>query len=370
MLIVSCAYAQKASDNAERLVALGMENVTHKELSDKLQVIAFENRRYRFDAFGLKEIIGQAKLQGDSIKLIIKRRDIPVLYVLQVGGEITEVSWSHEIDHIYPYEQAANPSYFKVDIPIGFDYRYQIGNYDRHVRLALMSTVGLDITVAKGLSFQGAMGIPTFNNMDTRNYLRPTHLLMVKDIRLPQNVLASTSIGFFGRNRAGMHFQWKKFIDNGTFSIGMNAGYTTYSNFSGMMDFLPVEDQNYSYFSFDMGYRWKKYDVQTNVSVGKFLYNDTGVQLSIFRQINVKQIGFMLMHTTLGSNGGFFLRMPFIFNKYTKPTKVRIRPMRLVPLDYRYRGNDRVSRQYFVGETLLNQMWNYYPSLVTKTLNE
>lgn len=360
--------AQQSSDKLQRMAALGFENLELITISDGYQNIAFENRRYRYAATAINHLLSDSLISSDTLDLVMKYRNLPITSIRLINGQLISILFNNSKPHYARNDSLINPSFFRLDLPLGIDYGYQLGNYDRPLLLALHATAGVELSVADGLGLQAAMAFPLFNNHDSNTYVRLHHLILTHDFRLPNQFWLSASAGLFGRNRAGFDLQWIKLLNQGNWAYGMQLGYTHYNELTGRAKFRQLENFPSFLYTFDLSWRWSRYDLVASLSAGQFLYKDKGFNFQLSRYWGERQLGLQLAWTEEGKNGGFFLRWPFLYNDHGKPSSVRPRPMRSIPLDYRYVGNDRTARNYYTGETLIRRLREYDPSILQKRI--
>lgn len=359
-------WAQQPTDRIQRMAFYGFENIHLHEQRDGYQLIAFENRRYRYAASAIRLLLADSLFGTDTLELVLKYRNLPVTSITVINGKAETFRLDDRDSRYYKDRSVTNPSFLRFDLPMGIDYAYQLGNFDRWFLLALHATAGLEVSLADGLGMQAAMAFPLFNNHDSNTYVRLHHLMLTHDFRLPNQFWVSASAGLFGRNRAGFDLQWMKLLQQGGWAYGMQLGYTQYNELTGRAKFRQLEDNPSFLYTFDIAWRWQRYDMLAVLTAGQFLYQDKGFTFQLSRYWGERQIGLQLAWTEEGKNGGFFVRWPFLYSDHGKPSSVRPRPMRSIPLDYRYVGNDRTARNYYSGETLIRRFREYDPSILQK----
>lgn len=367
-LLSQLLLSQQGSNALQRMEEHGFENLQLVEEREGYRLIAFENRRYRYAATAINKLLSDSLLPADTLVLVMKYRNLPVTTFSIINNRLTDIRFDEHDAQRFKDSRLSNPSFRRLDLPLGIDYAYQLGNFDRWFLLALHATAGLEITLADGLGLQTALAFPLFNNHDSNTYVRLHHLILTHDIRLPNHVWMSASAGLFGRNRAGFDLQWIKLLNQGTWAYGMQLGYTHYNELTGRAKFRQLENIPSFLYTFDVAWRWERYDLVAAISAGQFLYQDKGITFNLSRYWGERQIGLQLAWTDEGKNGGFFVRWPFLYSDHGKPSGLRPRPMRSIPLDYRYVGNDRTARNYYTGETLIRRLREYDPSILRKKI--
>jgi hypothetical protein len=79
---------------------------------------------------------------------------------------------------------------------------------------------------------------------------------------------------------------------------------------------------------------------------GKFIYHDKGVRLDVSRQFDEVDVGFFILRTGEGRNGGFSFSIPIFPSKRLSPGRVRISPAPYFPWSYWYKGMTDYGLQY------------------------
>jgi hypothetical protein len=143
-------------------------------------------------------------------------------------------------------------------------------------------------------------------------------------------------MGYFTQQRYGFDLEIKKYLINGKASLGANAGYTGHASYlKGAWYYSSIDVLTTLV---DAEYRVSQFDLMMRATYGKFLYQDRGGRLDIFRQFGELDIGFFVSKTQIGTNGGFNFAIPIFPPKYMPTGSLRIRPAPYFPWEYRYWG--------------------------------
>jgi hypothetical protein len=246
--------------------------------------------------------------------------------------------------------------------------RYLLGAFDYPVRVAFDVVPTLNMELAKGLGVTAQLALPIYNDLDRNDYVRPGIINIHKDLIFPGSIFTNFAIGFFSRNRFGMHSTVKKYFFEERLSMGVELGYTTFTGFTGKVDYVGKENKDFPFYTFTADYYIKKYSLNFHTSAGRFLYQDEGFMMSVSRQFSETSIGFFALSTTYGSNAGFQFSFALPPRKYSKPGAVRIRPEHSFSLSYRVVGGDRIGRTYNTGANMISALPEFYPSFLLQEL--
>ena len=361
------AISQSPLQWYERMIGEGFQNIRLHTLPDGSTRLDAENRRYRFTGRALNRLLDGWDTGGAPLHIVLRERDIPMAHVTVVDSAITRIDWAARwLDGEAGRVLVKNASYMQFDVPLGVQYRYQLGDFTEVAQLAVDFVPGVDVTLAKGLSLQGGIAVPLYNDLDDKTRVRLDRLIAVQDLRMPDGLLVSAAAGFFSNNRAGVHTQWRKFLAGEQIALGMDAGYTVVSRLTGPERFESRENRPAPFYTFRLDVMWRKYNMVFELHAGQFLYGDAGAVGRVFRQFGEHRIGGEILWTTLGRNIGFFARWPLFPRKYAQPSKLRITGQPWIDIPYRYIGGDRAGRSFRYGQTLVDGIWEYYPGTLNR----
>lgn len=361
-IVVAVCRGQDSTLWLGALERAGFGNIRLTEEAGGSLRLDAENRRYRYTGTAVDSLLRYTTGLLRPVTLVLREREVPMLRLTVAGGELLSADWRPEVlDRGEGLGRLRRPSFFQWDIPVGVGMRYQLGDFQKPVLVTFDALVGLDLTLWRGVSLQGAMAAPLFNNLDDKDRLRLHHLVGVVDRRLPRGLLLSFAAGFFTENRSGYHLQWRKYFGDERWAVGMDLGYSVYSELTGPERFRSRENRGAPVYTLRVDYRWRRYDVVFELHAGQFLAGDAGVVGRAFRQFDEKRLGVELVWTSLGRNGGFFVRWPLWPSRYTEASRVRVTGAPWFELPYRYVGSNDAGRFYGYGRTLVDGVWEYYP---------
>ncbi len=379
----------------QQLIFHGFENVyVSSSLCDDL-VITFENRIYRSQANALARVLsitGQSKANYRTVKLIVLENEQPVLALITdhdklqafLNGEISYQSWAHSATLTLNARQYHNQldlcSSSEMDLdestryrpvfPVGLGMRYQLGNYDEPYRFAFDLEPEISLPLARGLSANLRYAIPLYNNFDENRHVRPALATLTQTLIPEDDIFIAISGGIFGRNRYGVHTALKTFLYEEVFSITFDVGRTGFTSLTGRPFFSTIEERTYNFYTLSADYRWRRYDLNTRVQFGRFLFADDGLKVEIHRHFGEVEFGVFGMNTRIDSNFGFFISLPINPSRYRNAGPVRVRPTQRFPVSYRYRGNDLSARSYETGIRLDHSLMQIYPSYLIKEMEK
>jgi hypothetical protein len=361
------SFAQSTNWSEEMTVQLekmGMLHIRVLEI-DKHKVIGLEQGRYRFAPKGLAkvfEFIVPKAEADDTLSILLFSKGLPLLNIQSINGQMSRPTWEKGIFYqrlkgISPRQPASG----RLEILVGPALRYQLGNLDFPVQAAVDLQTGWEYLIRPGLSFQGIIAWPVFNNYDEKIKPRLERAVLVHDYAHKGRLFASMAAGFFSLNRVGAHFSGRSWLPDERFSLRLDAGVTRFSGLTGPIRFDNNERKWTPLLIGGFEYHMRKYALTIRLSGGRFLYDDEGIMLEAFRNMGEYKIGFFASATSVGKNLGFQWAMPLFPARYSRPGRIRLRTANPFPLNYRYSGLNRDGRMYQTGNLLSEQLYGFYP---------
>lgn len=336
-------------------------------------VIGLEQARYRFAPRGLSEVFDLLRAQrlpgADTLSVVVYARGLPLLALQSIGGGPVRAMWERgkmasRLRGVIP----VRPVTGRLEILLSPGLRYQLGNLDLPALAAVDAQVGWDYLFRPGWSVQGMVALPVFNNLDEKTRFRLERAVFVHDRTIPGRAYFSLSGGIFSHNRIGGHFSSRVWLPDERFSLRLDAGLTSFTRLTGPVVLEEIERGNFPLLLGAVEYRWRRYELNVRLSAGRFLYQDDGVAVEVFRQMGEYRIGFFGTATTAGRNIGFQLSLPLFPARYAMPGRIRVRVAEQFPFTYRYRGLPQDARRYQAGNMLVDQLYGYYPGFFLREM--
>jgi hypothetical protein len=359
------------------LVEKGFENVA-VVLEKRHLMVTYENRIYRDEIRAVKAVTSLLLPHVEDIEtvtLIPQHRKIPLLAItipaenfrsVSNGDKPLPIEVSLDVDAAWRKIGATprtNSSVFKFDIIVHPQFIASFGDFEEPVKSQINLAPELETTLWKGASLSAQLIIPLQNELgDDGDELRPRLLTFNQTVRFPRQVFASTTVGYFTRNRYGVDFDVKKHFANGRWSLGANIGYTSFAEFVGGAWYY--SRIGYLTTLLNAEYRVPEFDLSFRAMYGRFLFRDSGVRFDVSRQFGEVDIGFFALQTGEGSNVGFNFSVPIFPPKYLKPGRIRVSPARSFSWGYRYKGLPQGGRRYSTGNRLEGFMKRLQPDYV------
>ena len=376
------------ADSLERnLIKKGFENVS-VIFEDRNLIITYENRMYRHEMRAIREImtiLSPSVRKGIKITFIPQNRKISLVaitipsdeYLSCLNRKVPDGKFASAIDvslnvnSIWEKIKSTRKrdSHYKLDIIVHPQFKAQFGYYDNPVQSQINLVPEVNTSLWKGMSLSAQLIIPIQNELGgAGDYLRPGLLTMNQTFRLPHYTFVSATMGYFTRNRYGTDLKMKKYFANGRWSIGANVGYTGYASYLKSTWYYSDIDSLTAFFNAE--YRFPQLDLSLSATYGKFLYQDKGWRLDILRQFGEVDIGFFILRTETGYNGGFNFSIPIFPPKYLSIGRIRIRPAKEFPWEYRYKGLPKGGIQYKTGNSIDEFMKKLNPDYVKNQMAE
>jgi hypothetical protein len=346
------------------LIRHGFENVAVIQDSASI-VVTYENRLYRFEARAIREVLNLVAKEAESsarIVLIPQNRGVPLVAVsvdsnvrslagygnsgegnAPAGIEVTldvESYWKKLKNRL-----RVNSSTMKADIFVHPQFIARFGNIHDFIESQINLAPAVETSAWKGMSLSAQWIFPLQNELGYEgDYGRPGCLTLNQTVRLPSNTFISGTLGYFSAHRYGGDLEVKKFWKNGRWAAGVNAGCTAFAAYLKHVWYYS-DRADWTYFLSGQ-YRFSKLDLTLKATWGKFIYHDKGVRLDVSRQFDEVDVGFFILRTGEGRNGGFSFSIPIFPSKRLSPGRVRISPAPYFPWSYWYKGMTDYGLQY------------------------
>ena len=382
-------YAQH--ELVDVLVAEGLQNVQIAVLDHEL-VLGYENNRYRYEAEALGFVIDAVGHHYDGpdellVSVLIRHKGIPMSSVTSSLGALRALvkrnldyaSWSDQarfgwevsrLDQVLKEAVLENKSYRKVDLPVGVQLDYQLGNFDNAVRIKFNVQPEVTSVLTKGLTASAMYTMSTWNDLNNSNGSRLVIARLSQDIRLGNHFFMNLTGGAFTRNRLGIVANAQYYLtDSEQWRLQASWAETDYGFFDSKLSLIQVPE-NYRMYHAGITYRNRQFHTDVDVRYGRFLFGDEGYKLNVTRQIDEVFIGFFINKATTGAkNVGFEFQVPVGFKKHLKPMAVRPMTREFFYLPYYYSGTG-VGLNFYAGENALLNIKEYYPSTLKRGLEK
>jgi hypothetical protein len=341
---------------------------------------AYENRRYRYEIRGLKEavdVLMRNVPQGNRLTLVPQRRGIPLAavtvaqadYHAYESGNMTEdrffSSFIISTDvadawHALGGRPRHNRSFRRFDIVAHPQLAVQFGGrqdvFESQVNLA----PEISTSLWKGMRLSTQWIIPLQNELARQgDFVRPGVTAISQAFRLPGHTFVSLAAGYFTRNRYGIDAEAATFLDRGRWMLSARAGYTGDASFR--MGKWTYDSPDVVTLSAGVDFFVPIYTTSLGLRFERYVYRDVGVRFDVERDFGEFTLGFFGLMTSEGDNVGFRFVAPLFMRKYARPSRLRVRPARSFPWEYRYQGLTRAGARYET-TTRADALWEELPA--------
>jgi hypothetical protein len=357
-----------AGDATRLLVARGFANVA--ALTDgECLLVTYENARYRDDRRALREAAALlAPLLGEDQDLVLvpTYRGIPLVTARFAGGAASPGGGAEDGDAAdrpeisldvsraaaaLSGERRASSSFGRVDVVVHPWIQAVFGDFDNPVASRTGVAPEFRMDLRRGLSVSAQVLLTLQDDMGTgESRVRPGLVTVNQLIRLPRDVFVSATAGTFNPDRYGADVEARAWFADGRLSIGGELGLTGTAVYARDGWYrTPIRDRTALA---DVAWRVMPYDLLLRVTGGAFLEDERGVRLDVSRRFGEVEIGWFLIASDQGENGGVVLRLPLLPRTYARPRPVRLRPAETYRWQYRYRGFVPSGWRYDTGSSL------------------
>ena len=365
---------QHINEMANALENEGFQNISIYQLKEDY-VVAYENRKYRFEATALKRVLQVsadiAIKDTTNIIFITKRNNVPIVsthvslkeYTAYKKGFLKDdefaqsIAITQEVSTINGTQPiiATNTGNYQLELVLRPYFSVELGN--RHLADQFIHLFDvrpkLNFYLWKGAHFTYEFILPISNEFKEQaphwGKIRPRIIALSQQVRLPYDAFLTASIGVFSRSRYGMSTELGKYFLNGKALITGRMGYTGHASYiryngdevtKGWL-YAPLD---YIDYKVGMHYWFPKRNTQMSLEYGKVLSERKMVRFTCTQKIREKDIGFFVFKTDQGTNYGMQLNVPLVPRKYWRSKWLSIRPSK--QFQYEYIANTNLAREY------------------------
>jgi hypothetical protein len=250
---------------------------------------------------------------------------------------------------------------------LGAGLRYQLGNYGSrsdNYRVAFDFEPELRIELPAGLQARGRLAIPLWNNLDANTRTRPAMLSLNRAFRTDDALFGWISAGIYPNNRAGAQIQLRQYLPDERLSLFFELSHTRFTPLTGTPAIPTEARQDYTTYHGGGTLRLPAHRLEMSARYGQFLYNDQGLRLDMERQFGNGMVGFFLLRTQEGDNGGFRFRIPIPPARGITTPLLRIRTAQALEVNYRYTGSSLGGRDLGENDAYVLNIQQFYPSFL------
>lgn len=349
------------SEAASALQQAGFEGVRVAEGSDGW-VLAFENRRYRYDVRALE---AAEAVVPEASRLVLYRRGWPLVALAEADGV-----W--RLQEVAPAGLAGPtraPARWKLDLVLRPQLAAEFGNFDDPVESQINLVPEAELLLWKGARVLAQLIVPLQNELgEEGDEVRPGLLTMGQVWRFPAEIWASAAAGVFTQKRYGLDLEALRFFGRGRLALGARLGYTGYLAYSDR-EWLYDDLDTITWSLYGTAALWPALGLAARVGVSRFLDGDTGLDVDVRRAFGEVEVAFRGVHTTEGTNAGFTIVVPLPAGRHLAPRRVRPRTAEDLAWTYWYRSLPGVGRTYATGQRLEAFWGDLHPAFLPARLN-
>lgn len=357
----SPALPPRSTDLADRvtlaLVRRGFANVA--AVVDGPRVfVAFENTRFRDERRALREAAGLVLPElgeGRELVLVPTNRAVPLVAVRYAGdGPPAPAGVSLDVSTLPPALRSApraGSSFGRIDVVVHPWFEAVFGDYGNPVASRTGVAPEIRVALGPGLGLSAQALVTLQDDLSTgESRVRPAVVALNRTVRLPRDVFVSATAGTFNPDRYGVDVEARAYLRNGRWSVGAQTGLTGAASYAADgWGFAPMRDPTALA---DLAWRSARHDLLLRATAGVFLGDERGVRLDVVRQFGELEVGWFVVRSPEGANGGAALRIPLLPARYAAPGPVRVRPAEAFRWQYRYQGFVPSARRYQTGHSL------------------
>lgn len=333
--------------------------------------VTYENARYRDERRALRtagELLAPLLAEGLYVVLVPTHRFIPLVTAHLAGpraagdADPDSVRETRRVANVsldvsvVPRElldaPRASSSLGRMDMVVHPWFQAVFGDYDNPVASRTGVAPELRMDVRPGLSVSAQALVTLQDDLPTgESRVRPGLVTVNQRARLPRNVFVSATAGLFNPDRYGADVETRAYFAGGRLSAGAQFGMTGRASYASEgWDRTPMRDETALV---DVAWHIHPYDLLLRATGGAFLEAERGVRVDVARRFGELEIGWFLIASEEGKNGGLVLRIPLLPATYGRPAPLRMRTTETYRWQYRYHGFVPSGWRYDTGNSIL-----------------
>jgi len=352
----------RAQSIEEILYNRGYENVLTRKNGDSLTIF-FEHREFRnpYHSMQYAQLLLENEDTGDSLPFI---NWAPVYRNQPIGmytANTYDFSFLSTEEKIF-YEENNQPwKNYRISLRIQPEVTARFGFYSQPFETKFNLNLDSNIYLLPGLGLQTGLSFPIENSLDYQSMkIRPAPTMLNYFLQPFNAHFISVNAGTFYGDRYGLDLQYRYADQDSPWSFGIESGLTGFYRFDGFD--LYRTDINRFMLVADVEYRLNFENLSLKLSVGRFLYSDTGVRLDIMKQYGNVDIGLFGSGTTSGATAGFQFAFNLFPGKIFRTSTVELRTTDEFRWEYTYNNEDFVGMKYRTGLPKLSDRLRQYNS--------
>lgn len=353
-LISFKSFSQSELLNIEnQLVNKEFRNISVVEINDSLN-ISVENLAFRHASAAVSYIYEQLNNRIPIRKIEIKYFDFSIIEQAKL-----QPKFAYSIDNEY-FKYSAPILPFFTEIIFEPQIKSLFGKYDDPIRFEINVAPLFKTRLWKGAVFNTQIVFPVYNNLNnSKKKIRPEILNISQFIKLKSSQFFSFSFGNFSNNRFGFSIENYSAIGKGFFHIRGGLGLTGYSEFIDDAFFIEKIDYLTYYMGFSLHFDLSKTVVE--IFLGKFLYDEQGMRLNIYRNFGELELGFFGYRSFEYSNFGFFCSLPLFQKGINVSRFINLRTPHYFNWEYKTKAIGNRAEYFNTGNELHNVLRRFLP---------
>lgn len=347
-------YGQAGEQTAiNELIDLGFENIRFVE-NENERIYSLENNVYKAEGVGISkaiEIIEKHELANDkTCKIIVTHLEIPeILLTGKKGDWQTSYDLGNSWNEVKK-DKAKNSSRFKADILLYPQLSYKNLIITQIYQALFTINPAIEISLWPGMKFTGQIIVPIYNDGYSmlNDKVRPGFITLSQRFRLPFNIKAKATVGYFNVDRYGCDLTIFRPFKDERFSIEGRIGATGIGYWDG---FKLHYDRDLSLtWTAGANFYWPRYNTQFSLKGEKYLMGEKGIKFEMIRHFRYASIGFYATKAKeANANGGFRFQVllpPYKYKRFKNKYIPRINTSYNMGIMYNAGNEEYYYRQY------------------------
>jgi hypothetical protein len=350
---------------------MGFENVSVSETETEL-VYVMENVAYKLNGRGAAKALELIQAMGmpkdKSCRVILLKNNVPEIslcYHRAANDTLSEASltdWkaSYELGDNWQKivrERKANSSLYKIDVVIYPELSFKNVVITQIYQVLFNLSPAIEISLWNGMKLTAQMVFPVYNDgyASRLGKVHPGFLTVEQRVRLPYNVWATLTAGFFNNDRYGVNLAVFHPFKDEHFSVDGRVGWTGTQRWN-RFDLTYGTKMRWTW-EIGGSYYWTRFNTQLSVHAQQYLLGEKGFVFDLIRHFRYASIGFYLEKAQdAKKDGGFRIQVALPPYKYKRRGYIpRVTTSKNMGIRYDA-GNERYYYQTFRANPSDNMM--------------
>ncbi|MDG1277488.1 MAG: YjbH domain-containing protein [Algoriphagus sp.] len=256
-----------------------------------------------------------------------------------------------------------SPSNYRFNVYIEPDIQVRFGDFENPVESKTAVSIASEIVLFKGFSLNTGILLPLQNDLDNEtSNVKLGASYFDYFSKFSNNHYFQFSFGLFHNDRYGTDIEYRYMPLNSRLSFGLRYAKTGFYYFPENAVFF--DSINDDLLLANLEYLFPKERISLSLDFGQFLFADSGLRASSFKQFKNIEIGLFATFTQTGNTAGFNFMIPIFPGKILRSNFFEFRTNDSFRWEYTYSNEGEIGRDFNSKRSLKNTLRRYNSNLL------